>query len=120
MVSDLVIVRGLRVPTQIGATDDERAQPQNVLIDITIELSGEATANGDDLDRTVDYDDLVTEVEALVGGGERRLLERLAAEICDLVLRRYGVPGVTVEVAKENPPVTQDVAGISVRLERRK
>jgi len=119
-VSDLVTVRGLRVTTQIGVTEEERAQPQNVLIDVTIELSGEAAANSDDLDHTVDYNDLVTEVEALAAGGERRLLERLAGEICDLVLRRYGVPGVTVEVAKESPPVTQDVAGISVRLERRK
>jgi dihydroneopterin aldolase len=120
VVSVFVNVRGLRVRTRIGVTGDERAEPQHVLIDVSVELSAEAAASSDDLAQTVDYDALVTEVEAWAASGEWRLLERLAADICDLVLRRDNVRGVTVEVAKENPPVSQDVDSISVRMERRK
>jgi FolB domain-containing protein len=120
VVSDFVNVRGLRVKSRIGVTGDERAEPQYLVIDLSVEMSAEAAASSDDLAQTVDYDALVTDVEAWASSGEWRLLERLAADICDLILRVNNVRGVTVEVAKENPPVRQDVARISVRMERRK
>lgn len=118
-MTDSVTIRGLRTETHIGVTEEERSRPQIVLIDISAELPLDTAAEEDDLAQTLDYDTLVNEVAATASTGERRLLERLAAEICELIIQKFGVLGVTVEVAKEKPPVQQDVQCISVRMERR-
>lgn len=119
-MTDLVTIRGLRVATHIGVTEEERAAAQGVLVDLAVEMSLDAAAREDDLEQTLDYDALIEDVVAAAADGERRLLERFAADLCDLIFRRNGVQGVTVEVAKENPPVAHEVGSISVRMERRR
>lgn len=117
---DHIHIRGLRAKTRIGVTEEERSRPQVLLVDIAIELSIADAARSDDVEETVDYDSLVNDVVAEIEGTERRLLERLAADLSDRILERNGVLGVTVEVAKEDPPVQHEVESISVRMERRK
>jgi len=118
--NDRILIRGLRAKTRIGVTEEERARPQMLRIDIAVEFSAGDAARTDDVAVTVDYDALVNDVVAEAEGSERRLLERLAADLSERILGRDGVLGVTVEVAKEDPPVQHEVERISVRMERRK
>ena len=117
-VSDRIVIRGLSVETRIGVTEKERSSPQDVLIDIELSVDLMCPGRSDDLVDTVDYDALVNEVAALVRSGERKLLERLADEIAELLSAKNGVAGVTVEVMKQHVPVKEEVSGISVRVER--
>jgi len=117
-VSDRMAIRGLVVGTRIGVTEKERSQPQDVVIDIELRTDLSRPARSDDLTDTIDYDALVNEIAALVRSGERNLLERLADEIASLLSAKNGVSGVTVEVMKLHVPVAEEVAGISVRVER--
>ena len=117
-MTDRITVSGLSVETRIGVTDEERSRPQDVLIDIQIERDLSVAGSTDDLESTIDYDSLVKEVAAVVRTGERRLLERLGAEIADLVSAKPGVSGVTVRVGKKQVPVDEEVASISVSIER--
>lgn len=117
-MSDRIVVRGLRVPTHIGATDEERNREQHVLIHIEVSTALDRAAASDELEDTLDYDTLIGDVVDLVRSQECRLLEHLASKIADVVQRSGDVEGVTVEVAKENPPVSHEVGSISVRMER--
>ena len=117
-MSDLLRIRGLEVLTTIGVPDEERAQPQRVLIDADISLDMSPAAESDDVTDTLDYGRLVAEIEALAASSERKLLERLAGEIADLILGHAGVSEVVVEVAKGKVPVSQKVSAVSVRVIR--
>ena len=117
-MSDRIVIHGLSIETRIGVTEKERTSPQDVLIDIELTVDLARPGRSDDLDDTIDYDALVTEVAALVRTGERKLLEKLAEEIAVLLSAKDGVSGVTVEVMKQHVPVQEEVAGISVRIER--
>lgn len=119
-MSDRIVVRGLRVPTHIGATDEERDREQYVVIDIQVTTALDVAAASDDLEDTVDYDTLVRDVAELVRSQRCRLLEHLAARIADIAIAGRNVESVTVEVAKERPPVPYEVGSISVRMERRR
>lgn len=117
-MTDLIRIRGLRAKTHIGVTTEERAAEQVVVIDIDIRADLWRSAGSDELSDTLDYDSTITEVVALVRAGERNLLEHLAEEIAALITRHKHVKGVTVEVAKENLPVDEDVDSVVVRIER--
>jgi FolB domain-containing protein len=117
-VTDLIKIRGLRAKTRIGVTEQERAVEQVVVIDIDIQADLVRSGESDELEDTIDYDATITQVVALVRAGERKLLEHLAEEIGGLITRHPGVKGVTVEIAKENLPVEEDVDSVVVRIER--
>ena len=116
MTTDRIAIRGLRVPTHIGVTSEERSREQVVSIDVELELDLTSAAATDDLRHTVDYDRLTTEIADLVRGSEAQLLEYLAGRIAQRVCTADGVALVTVEVMKESTPVSEDVEAIAVRV----
>lgn len=117
-MSDRILVAGLRVETRVGWTDEERAQPQTLLVDLDVETDATSSAGSDDLADTVDYATLIGEVARYLSTHEARLLETLAAGVAELVSAMNGVKRVSVEIAKEVVPVPEEVGRVAVRVER--
>jgi dihydroneopterin aldolase len=117
-MSDRLLIQGLRVATRVGWTDEERNEPQTVLVDLDVEIDAARSARSDDLADTVDYASVIGEVSRLVASREERLLERLAAEVAEMVSAMNGVKRVSVEIAKEVVPVAEEVGRVAVRVER--
>ena len=115
---DFIRIHGLWVETHIGASDEERANVQPVLIDLDIGSDLRAAGRSDDLGDTINYAELTTRVAELVADQEVSLLEHLAERVADSVLGVEGVQTVCVQIAKETPPVVENVRNIAVRIER--
>jgi 7,8-dihydroneopterin aldolase/epimerase/oxygenase len=116
-VTDAIVLRGLRVDARVGVTDDERARPQTVVVDVDIAADLSKAAASDDVGDTIDYGAAVSAIADAVRRSETRLLERLAADVASVLSRMDGVEAVTVEIRKASPPVSEDVEGIGVRIE---
>ena len=119
-MADSIKVHGLRVDTHIGVSGEERSQPQAVLIDIDLRVDLSQAGRTDRLEHTIDYAMLVSSVAQLVRSEPVHLLEHLAEKIAEVLLTTKGVMTVTVEIAKESPPVEENVDRIAVRIERHK
>ena len=117
-MSDHILISGLRVKTRVGWTDEERAEPQFVLVDVDLEIDAVPAAGSDELGDTIDYAAVISDVARFVASQEVRLLERLAAEVAAMVSARNGVKSVSVEIAKEAVPVPEEVARVAVRVKR--
>lgn len=104
--------------TRIGVSAEERSVPQVVVVDVEATTDLQAASDSDDLSDTVDYGTLTVEIAKLVRDHEARLLERLAGAIARLVLDVAGVERVRVQVAKEAPPLEEDLDVVAVRIER--
>ncbi|MBA3432280.1 MAG: dihydroneopterin aldolase [Actinobacteria bacterium] len=115
---DRITIRGLVARTSVGVSTEERARPQTVVIDIVIEADLAPAGRSDDLADTISYSEVTAEVAGLVASSSASLLEHLAERIATELLARHDARNVVVEIGKEPPPVPQDVAGISVRIER--
>lgn len=117
---DRIELRGLRALGVCGALpeEQERAQPFEVDLDITADLS--AAVQSDELDDTVDYGAVCELVERVIATERFRLLERLAGRIAELVLTDDRVREVTVTVRKLRPPVAQMVETTGVRITRQR
>ena len=117
-MTDHIIVRRLRVPTRVGATNEERVAPQQVLVTLEIACDTTRAGKSDDLADTIDYDRLVSQVAEQVRASETNLLEALAHKVAAYISTIAGVHGVTVEIAKESPPVAEELGEVAIRIER--
>lgn len=117
---DRIEVRGLTALGVCGVLpeEQERAQPFEVDLDISVDLA--AAGESDDLDDTVDYGAVTELVERVITTERFLLVERLAARIAEVVLSDDRVHEVTVTVRKLRPPVAQIVSTSGVRISRRR
>ena len=112
---DEIVIEELRVLARIGVPDEERKSPQLLKISLTLRPKAGLSGLGDELERTIDYQNVCDRVTELAEGEERKLIESLAEDIAVFVLREHPLKSVVVEVKKFILPETTHVA---VRLER--
>lgn len=100
-----------------GVEPHERNVPTRIEVDLEVETDLSEAGRTDDLKETLDYARLYDQVAQVVTGPGRNLLESLAEEIAERVLRIEGCSAATVTVRKINPPVggTCDCAEVEVR-----
>ncbi len=115
---DRILIEDLRVVGLIGAMAHEREAPQPLRIDISMGVDLRDAGQSDDLDDTVHYGLVAERVTHLVTDSKYVLLERLAAEIADLVLAFDRVEEVDVTVTKLRPPVPVSLERTAVRIVR--
>lgn len=114
---DQILISRLELSTCIGATDAERGTPQRLLASIVMEPTRNFAEARDRLALTVDYAAVADAVKAHAAVGERVLLETLAEEIATLLLRRFSLAAVEVELRKFFLP-DAEFTGVRLRRER--
>jgi dihydroneopterin aldolase len=90
----------LEVFYRVGVPDAERAQPQRLLLTVEMESDFAAAANSDGIADTIDYFAVTRRLLKFGDGREWKLIEKLAADIADMVLAEFNPQVVTVEVKK--------------------
>jgi phosphoglycolate phosphatase len=110
-------IRRLEVSARVGVPEEERAEPQRLLV--SLELIPEAPFGDlhDEISRTVDYYQVARRVRTLVAERPRKLIETLASEIAEAILDGFATRQVTVTIEKFILPDTECVA---VRTTRRR
>ncbi len=103
-------IDSLRVTTRIGVPDEERADKQEVEIDLRIEPGVDFSGMEDDISKTIDYAQVCERIAELAAAKPRNLIETLAADIAELVQVGFGARSVEVEVRKFILPQTRHVA----------
>ncbi|HOX03948.1 MAG TPA: dihydroneopterin aldolase [Candidatus Paceibacterota bacterium] len=114
---DRILLQDLAVWYRVGVADEERARSQKLLITIAMSHDLSRAGQFDDLRDTIDYDAVSKRVAALGETQQWRLIEKVAADIAEIILSEFGAEAVTVEVKKFILPETRYV---SVMVERRR
>ncbi len=117
MIDDCLQISGLSVSTRLGVPAEERTVMQRVKMSVTLWPEFLLTGLGDEFSRTVDYAEVAISLREMAEVGERCLIETLAEEAADLLLERFALRKVCVEVWKFILP---DTDGVAVRLTKEK
>jgi len=120
MTPDRITITGLRARGNHGVYDFERAQGQEFVVDLELELDLAPAATSDEVAETVHYGELADRVVAIVSGEPVNLIETLAARVLDACLTDPRVAGATVTVHKPGAPIPHEFADVSVTLHRRR
>jgi 7,8-dihydroneopterin aldolase/epimerase/oxygenase len=99
----------------VGVTDEERAKPQRLLLTVDMSYDFSSAAVSDRIEKTINYRKVADDLLKFGEGRSWKLLEKLVANVADLVLNQYGPEEVYVEVKKFVIPQAQYV---SVSLSR--
>src|SRR5690348_4338606 len=112
-MSKIAIV-DLEVRYSIGVGEEERAQPQRLLLTIEMEFDITAAAASDRVEQTINYKSIADDLLQFGNGRSWRLLERLVCEIADRIMTQYKPQSAFVEAKKFVIPQARYVA-VSVR-----
>ncbi|HRA75764.1 MAG TPA: dihydroneopterin aldolase [Propionicimonas sp.] len=115
-MGDHILLTGIGVHARHGVYDSEKTTDQLFVIDLDCVLRRASLV--DDLDTTVDYSTLASDVVACVRTGSVDLIETLAERIAEVCLAHRAVDTVTVTVHKPEAPLPVGVVDVAVRLTR--
>ncbi|MBL7686004.1 MAG: dihydroneopterin aldolase [Deltaproteobacteria bacterium] len=93
-------IKNLKLKTKIGVYPEERKKPQEIILQIKIELMDDRAGQSDDLSDTLDYDELCQKISLEVEKSEFFLLEKLASHLLDLILENEKTLRAWVEITK--------------------
>jgi dihydroneopterin aldolase len=105
-----ISITDLEVHFRVGVPDEERVTPQRLLLSANLEFDFAAAAAADDLTKTINYYDVTQELLRFGDGRSWKLIEKLAVDIADLILKKFPATAVTVTVKKFVIPEAAHVA----------
>jgi dihydroneopterin aldolase len=108
-VSKISIV-DLEVFYRVGVPDTERAQPQRLLLTVEMESDFTTAAKSDSIADTINYFAVTQRLLKFGADREWKLIEKLAADIADMVLAEFKPQSVSVEVKKFIIPEARHVS----------
>ena len=107
---DKIIISDLEVYYHVGVSVEERAKAQRLLISVEMEHDFKMAAVSDSIADTIDYYAVSQRLLHFGNGREWKLIETLASEIADTILKEHKVKTVGVEVKKFIIPQSKYVA----------
>ena len=100
----------LEVYYRVGVPDEERAKPQRLLLTIEMEFDFSAAAKTDSIADTIDYFAVSQRLLKFGEGQSWKLIEKLAAEIYEMILCEFRPQSISVEVKKFPIPQARQVS----------
>ena len=109
------MISDLEVRLRVGVPDEERREPQRLLLTVEMRSDFTTAIKTDSIAATVDYFAVSQALLKFGEGKEWRLIEKLAADVAEMILTKFRPASVSVEVKKFVIPQAQFV---SVRVTR--
>jgi 7,8-dihydroneopterin aldolase/epimerase/oxygenase len=120
-MADRIELRGLRIRGHHGVYDHERRDGQDFVVDVTVWIDLDRAAATDELADTLDYGALAQRAADIVGGPPKNLIEAVAGELAEDVMRDERIHAVEVVLRKPQAPMPlafDDVAVVARRSRR--
>jgi 7,8-dihydroneopterin aldolase/epimerase/oxygenase len=118
-MSDAIYLRGMTFAGRVGVSEEERADPQEIQVDVELWLDLAAAGRSDDLAQTVDYAAVFEITRREVEDSVHRLLESVGEGVAGKLLAGFpAVARVVVEVRKPGVPIDGVLEYAAVRIDR--
>lgn len=119
-MTDRIHLFDVRFSCRIGVPLEERAHPQEIVLDLSIGRDLRAPALSEDVDDTIDYAAVLTVLQAVVASREWVLIETLGEAICAAVLKEFSADSVRILLRKPAALRERGVGAAGVEMERRR
>ena len=103
-------ISGLELKARIGVPEIERETPQRLMVFLRFQIAAPFSSLDDQLEKTVDYAGVTSEVERIVLSSQAHLMEKLVIDIGNGLLERFPMRRLEVELRKFILPNTRYVS----------
>lgn len=97
---DTIFIHELKVDAFVGVHEHELLRPQTLQIDAELAMPDSRACESDNLEDTVDYTAVVDLIRAKLVESRFSLLEKLAEQLAQSILRNFGISWIRLTVAK--------------------
>ena len=118
-MNDKIIISGIEIYGHHGCTIEEQTRGQIIKVDLEIFLDLAVAGKTDNLAVTVDYSKILFDVEKIVAGKSRKLIETVAEEIAEKVLSYEKVEAVKVILHKPFANLPINYSDVAVEIFRK-
>lgn len=115
---DMLTISKLKISTIIGVYPHEKEITQDLFIDLSLSFDASLAAKTDDLQHTIDYDQLTRELKELLEQESFNLIETVAEQSARFCLSYPAINKVTVTVAK--PSALERADNVAITIARKK
>lgn len=115
---DIIYLNHLQVETVIGVYEWERHMRQTVVIDLEMGCDIRKATSSDSIEDTLDYKAVAKRVIAVTESSRFQLVETLAGNLADMLMREFRLPWLRLRVTK--PGAVRQVRDVGVIVERGK
>lgn len=122
-MAEHIIIERLEFQGRCGITVEERATPQPLAVDLTLDYSSgawEAAVAADAIPQAVDYAAVSARIVEAGTSETFALLESMAERMSSRLFAEFPITGLTLWLRKTIPPVHDVRGSVGVRLERRR
>lgn len=117
-MNDRIELTGIEVYAKHGVLDREQQVAQIFRVDVVAWVDLQTAGRTDELEDTVDYGALASEIRDTVGSESNRLIEKVATRVATVVLAHPEIVRTRVTVHKPDAPVDVALEDVSVVVER--
>lgn len=115
---DCIQLEGIRCYGYTGYLPEEQVLGQWFEVDVTLWLDLALAGKSDAIEDTVDYRNIINQVQHLVKTSKFALVERLAGAIAESILTNDGIQQVKVRLSKLAAPIPDFGGKITIELIR--
>ena len=115
---DMLLIEGMKSHCTIGVREWEALVEQEVFIDLKVQIDSRPAAASEDLNKAVNYSEVVAAVRDLISSRPFKLVETMAEQIAGVVLAIDGTIATTVKVSK--PSASKIAQNVAVEITRRR
>ena len=118
-MSDRMRIAGIEGHGYHGLFDVERESGQPFIVDVELKLDLSKAGKSDDLNDSIDYNDVAILIHNEIVGPPVKLIEALAENISSKILKAYPtVEKIKTTVHKPRAPISVSFGDVSVTLKR--
>ena len=120
MAIDKVSITGIEAFGFHGVFEHERKEGQEFFVDVEFEYDTSKVIQTDFIEDAIDYGAVAILIKSIVEGEPKNLIEKVADEIAQQILKNFKVNSVKVTLHKPHAPIDMEFKDVSVSVERRK
>ena len=116
----IIEIENLRLKGFVGVYEQERANPQDIIINVRLDFNAEKAVQADSIEHAVDYEKLSNDIRVLVEQNSFCLLETLSQKIADIISADPRVLRADVKVSKPCAIPAADNVSVTAQFDRDK
>lgn len=114
---DSIIIKNLKIYAYHGVNPEEKRDGQTFYLDITLHADLSEPCRSDNVDDTINYDEVCNCAYRIMTENIYDLIERAAQAVCDGILAEFPkVKRVELTLKKPDAPVKCDIAYAAVKI----
>ena len=116
---DKIILNDIKIYGHHGCSEEERKIGQHLNIDVELEINTPKAFQSDNLEDAVDYVQIYEEIESIVKGESKNLLESLTEDIAQRILQKFSkVESIEITLGKNPPPFEGNIGKAAIKIKR--